>query len=153
LEKIQSIEKRIDALMKWERKDLAAEWEKLFGRDAPCRISQNLMVCVIAHKWQEQAFGGLSASDQKLLDRMANAFKQNPTFLKPSLQIKNGTRLRRLWRGKYHEVTAASDGFVYEGNKYRSLSEVARTITGTRWNGLVFFGLKKGQHANDHATA
>ncbi len=57
-------------------------------------------------------------------------------------KIKAGTRLLREWQGRVHEVTVVKDGFSYQGSTYRSLSEIARTITGTRWNGWVFFGLK-----------
>jgi hypothetical protein len=57
--------------------------------------------------------------------------------------MKTGTRLRRLYEGKVHEVTSIKDGYVYEGKKFGSLSEVARVITGTRWNGPVFFGMKQ----------
>ena len=149
----QDIEDRIARLQQWCRAELSAEWERVYQIAAPCRVSRNLMVRAIAYKWQEQIFGGLSSSDQKLLDRMAQAFARDPSILKPILQIKTGTRLRRLWRGKLHEVTATADGFIYEGNKYKSLSEIARAITGTRWNGLIFFGLKQnGRGTNDKTS-
>jgi hypothetical protein len=141
--KITDIENRVARLPERSRAELVVEWERLFGRAAPHHISHPLLVRSIAWKLQEQAFGGLSKADQKLLDRMAKEFIRDPSILKPFLQIKTGTRLRRLWQGKIHEVTATQDGFIYDGNKYRSLSEVARLITGTRWNGLVFFGLKR----------
>jgi plastocyanin len=57
-------------------------------------------------------------------------------------RIKPGTKLIRVWQGKTHTVTALADGFEWQGSRYRSLSEIARTMTGTRWNGLVFFGVK-----------
>jgi len=84
----------------------------------------------------------LGSADQKLLDGLAKAYKKNPSFLTKSLQMKQGTRLRRLWNGKVYEVTAEREGFSYDGKRYRSLSEIARLITNTRWNGRVFFGLK-----------
>ncbi len=156
--RVSDIESRIARLRERSRAELVVEWEQLYGRTAPHHISHPLLVRSVAWKLQEQAFGGLSRADQKLLDRMAKEFVRDPSILKPSLQIKTGTRLRRLWRGKIHEVTATQDGFVYDGNKYRSLSEVARLITGTRWNGLVFFGLKqisriKTGDSDDQATA
>ena len=136
------IEYRIARLQEWGRTKLVAEWERICGKAAPNRISQSLMIRTIAYKWQEETIGGLSRADQKLLDRMAVAFAENPSAMKPSLQIKTGTRLRRLWQGKVCEVTATKDGFVHEGNTYRSLSEAARAITSTRWNGPAFFGLR-----------
>jgi len=152
--KAPDIEHRIARLQEWSRAELVAEWGRLYSNAPHRRISQNLMIRAIAYKWQEQIFGGLSNADQKLLDRMAHSFEQDPSTLKPVMQIKTGTRLRRLWRGKLYEATATPDGFIHEGNKYKSLSEIARVITGTRWNGLVFFGLKQSSRGiNDKTTA
>ena len=124
--KVQDIEDRITWLQKWSRVELSAEWEKLFKIPTPRRVSRNLMARAIAYRWQEQAFGGLSASDQKLLDRMAATFMKAPSTLDASIQIKSGTRLRRIWRGKLYEVTVTDNGFVYEGIKCNTLSQIAR---------------------------
>jgi hypothetical protein len=137
-----SIEQQLEDLKSWNRRQLLTEWKKLFGLQAPKSISKSLMIRAISYRWQEKIYGGLSAADQKLLDRLAAAFEKNPSNFQPQLQIKTGTRLRRLYQGKVHEVTTAQNGFLYDGDRYRSLSEIARVITGTRWNGLVFFGLK-----------
>ena len=105
------------------------------------------MIWAIAFRWQELAYGGLSSEDQKLLDQLARTYQKNPASLSVDLQIKHGTRLRRLWNGKEYEVTAERAGFSYNGKHYRSLSEIARHITNTRWNGRVFFGLKQARKA------
>ena len=137
------IEDGIAKLREWSRDDLIAEWERLYGKDAPRRISHSLLVHAIAWKQQEKIYGGLSRTDQKLLDRLAGTFVQDIAMLKPAFRLKTGTRLRRIWEGKMHEITAVQDGFVHEGIKYPSFSRIARVITGTRWNGLVFSDLKR----------
>src|SRR5262249_3393099 len=115
--KTADIEDRIARLPLWSRVELIEEWERLYAKAAPFHISHPMLVRSVAWKLQEQVFGGLSKADQKLLDRMASEFARDPSILKPSLQIKTGTRLRRLWQGRIHEVTAVQDGFVYDSNK------------------------------------
>jgi len=124
------------------RDELVAKWQQTYKSKLPVRLSGSLLIRSLAHRLQEQESGGLCGVDQKLLDRMVSAFKTNPGSIHPELQIKIGTRLRRLWQGKVYEITTVQDGFIYDGAKYNSLSEIARLITGTRWNGRVFFGLK-----------
>lgn len=138
----KNIEEKIEDLKSWARADLLAEWKRLIGFDAPKSLSIPLLIRVISYKWQEEVYGCMSPADQRLLDRMVAAYERDPSKLQPDIQIKTGTRLRRLYQGKVHEVTSANDGFIYDGRSYRSLSEVARHITGTRWNGRIFFGLK-----------
>ncbi len=138
----KDIVRKIEDLKGWSRTDLLAEWKRLIGFDAPKSLSAPLMIRVISYKWQEEVYGGMSPADQRLLDRMVAAYERDPSKLQPDIQIKTGTRLRRLYQGKVHEVTSTNDGFIYDGRSYRSLSEIARHITGTRWNGRIFFGLK-----------
>lgn len=137
------LDNKIAQLLGWQRPELIAEWERLHGRNVPRRISNQLLIRAVAYKWQEHAYGGFSAADQKLLERMAREFERSPTSVKSGISLKAGVRLRRLWQGKVYEVEAAADGFIHEGQRYGSLSEVARLITGTRWNGKLFFGLKQ----------
>ena len=152
--------KKIEDLKGWDRATLLAEWKRLYDTDAPKHLSKPLMVRFISYRWQEEVYGGLSAADQKLLDKLEAAYERNPEGFKPEVQIKVGTRLRRLYQGKAHEVTTVADGYVYESTRYGSLSEIARLITGTRWNGKVFFGLKTASDCSrkrggyhDQATA
>lgn len=154
------VEQRIEGLKLWPRERLLAEWKQLYGTDAPRHLSKPLMIRFISYHWQEEVYGGLSAADVKLLDKLAAAYEHNPDTFKPEAQIKIGTRLRRLYQGKVHEVTTIADGYAYESTRYGSLSEIARLITGTRWNGKVFFGLKaagdcskKRGGSHDQATA
>jgi hypothetical protein len=141
----ENIDDRIEALHKWSREELFAEWTRLCKNRPSIRTGKGMLIWAIAFRWQELAYGGLNTEDQKLLDSLARAYQKNPASLTTDLQIKQGTRLRRLWNGKVYEVTAEREGFSYDGQRYRSLSEIARLITNTRWNGRVFFGLKSAR--------
>ncbi len=104
-----------------------------------------LMIRVLAHRLQEQEFGGLAESSCRRLRQLADAFATNPATAIVSTRpiIKPGTRLVRQWKEKVHVVEARTDGYEYKGTRYESLSEIARLITGTRWSGPLFFGLNK----------
>lgn len=124
---------------------LRQRWYDLYGREAPRNMSRQLLRQAIAYRLQEQAFGDLSRPLRMRL--AANGFR--PKSEKPSrntirYRYKPGTRFLREWQGRTHEVTATEDGrFEYRGTVYKSLSSIAREITGTRWSGPAFFGLRK----------
>ena len=102
---------------------------------------------------QEQAYGGLSPAPRKRLSDLARKFEANPNAeLSGAPRIKPGTRLIRDWRGQSHRVTVLDNGYEYAGKRYSSLSKVARLITGTRWSGPLFFGLR-GTHARERIDA
>ena len=135
---------KVAQLQGWPRPQMAAEFTRLWDRHPPFRISNQMLRRAIEHKWYEQAFGGLSEDEQRLLAKLIKQFKKNPNSLfKQTRQIKSGTQLRRLWKGEVHEVTVKPNGFSYDNELYGSLSEVARIITGTRWNGPLFFGIRQ----------
>ena len=121
--------------------DLRIRWREMIGRPAPKHMSRDLLLRALAHHVQEQAEGGLSKAALKRLATLADQ-KGNGRPL-PAPRLKPGTRLVREWRGEVHQVTVLDDGFDYRGKCYGSLSHVARTITGTRWSGPAFFGLRK----------
>jgi hypothetical protein len=101
---------------------------------------------LLAYRLQEQAFGGLKPAYKRRLRQLAESFEQNPSRIVKTVspaRIKPGTRLIRQWDGQTHQVTVAEEGFEYKGERYKSLSEIARLITGTRWSGPLFFGLKQ----------
>ena len=104
--KTPNIEDRIVRLKGMSRAELVIEWERLYERAAPRRISRSLLVRAVAYKIQEQAYGGFSARDQKLLDRMAKAFVSDPSTLKLSFQIKTGTikLIRFSFQGYYFYI-------------------------------------------------
>jgi hypothetical protein len=138
--------KRLDAaglsaalrdLPRLSRHNLAEQWGALYGAPPPPRTSRNLMIRAVAYKLQERVRGGLSPATRRLLGGISD-----PASVKrPSRAVRPGTVLIREWQGVTHQVTVIEDGAVYRGKRYRSLSEVARLITGARWSGPRFFGL------------
>jgi hypothetical protein len=103
---------------------------------------------------QELARGGLHPEPQGALLRIAREFKETGAATictRPAL--KPGTRLVREWRGRTHEVLVLDDGFAWQGRHYRSLSAIARKITGTAWSGPLFFGLKPNRPATRRSSA
>jgi hypothetical protein len=104
------------------------------------------MVWILAYRVQEQASASLSKPIRARLCQLARAIETNPKCeLTASHSYKPGTRLVREWRNKVHVVEVEQQGYRYAGSRYESLSEIARLITGTRWSGPLFFGLKKPQ--------
>jgi hypothetical protein len=104
------------------------------------------MVRILAHRLQEQAFGGLASGYRRRLQQLASAMETNSKQAHGSRRsIKPGTRLVRQWQSRTHIVHVAERGYEYDGSCYDSLSEIARLITGTRRSGPLFFGLK-GKH-------
>ncbi|HEV2464484.1 MAG TPA: DUF2924 domain-containing protein, partial [Acidobacteriaceae bacterium] len=91
---------------------------------------------------------------KRRLRELADSFKSEPkrasAKLAAQFRIKPGTRLIRQWQGETHHVTVCDQGFEYNGQKYSSLSEIARLITGTRWSGPLFFGIKQNQKHRGH---
>ncbi len=122
---------------------LKAMWRELTGTEPP-PYNRTFLVKRLAYRLQELAFGGLSAQAERRLDDLADELdgKKKPKPKDMTAPIA-GTKLIREWQGVLHEVTALAEGFEWQGRRYQSLSAVARAITGTRWNGPLFFGLRK----------
>jgi hypothetical protein len=124
--------------------ELRAEWRRLNKADVSPRLSRDLLVRAVGYRLQELAFGGLRPEPQRQLRQIAMELKQTgaaTTRRRP--QLASGTRLIREWRGRRYEVVVLDDGFSWQDTPYRSLSAVARTITGTPWSGPLFFGLNQ----------
>ncbi len=126
-----------------DRPALSAAWQKAYGDEPPRNISQPLMLRALAYRMQVHALGGVKPSTQRYLMRIVEDGNAVRTAM-PVAQVKPGTRLLREWHGVSHEVTVLDDGVYYQGKHYRSLSQVAQVITGAKWSGPLFFGLKKG---------
>jgi len=121
---------------------LRQRWAALFGDDPSPNLGRALLIRAIAYRLQEKALAGLKPSTQRLLDRIAdNPSKDTPLYM-PKRRASAGTVLIREWRGVSHRVTVLDHEVVYRDRRYKSLSEVARAITGSRWSGPLFFGLK-----------
>ena len=113
-----------------------AAYRKLYRRSPPAAFSRDLLIRAVAYKLQEQVRGGLSPETKLLLDRLARGKAQAARWIKP------GSTIVRSWGGQTHQVVVTAQGFLWNGSRHASLSEIARLITGTRWNGPRFFGLR-----------
>lgn len=134
MKKADRITAEVRALEALDLHGLRDEWRKRYG-EPPKMRSADLLARLLAWKIQADAFGGLDAATLRLLNA--------ETLPPPKPRLQPGTRLTREWQGRRHDVDVLENGFRYDGTDYRSLSQVARMITGTRWNGLRFFGLRE----------
>jgi hypothetical protein len=123
--------------------ELRARWQALFGRPAPKSFRRNLLARGVAYQMQVKVYGGLSNETKRRLREIALALRNGDKAPVATPRIKPGTRLLRLWQNKTHTVIVLADGYQWEGKTYKSLSAVARAITGTQWNGYTFFGLER----------
>ena len=142
-----SISKRLSALPRLTRSQLWELWKELFGQNPPSQLRRDLMIPILAYRIQEQAFGSLKAGTRNRLRQLADGFAKNSNNIvsfKPAL--KPGTRLVREWRDQVHLVNVEPNGYEYKGGRYKSLSQIARRITGTQWSGPAFFGIN-GHHS------
>jgi hypothetical protein len=123
---------------------LRAMWPQWFDRPPPAKMRRELLVRALAYRMQERAVGGLSKATRIKLRTLVEAVNNDSTsdVVAPP-RLTPGTHVIREWKNERHQVTVEAAGFVYRGHRYRSLSEIARRITGTRWSGPLFFGIKK----------
>jgi hypothetical protein len=139
----RAVETELDRLAVMPIAQLRVRYREVFHSDPPKAFGPDLLRRSIANRIQEKAYGGLSRSAQRLLDQMMKAYATKPggRIVLPR-QIKPGSVLIREWKGKSHRVMVLADGFAYDGKTFGNLSEIAVLITGTRWNGPRFFGLR-----------
>jgi len=123
-------------------------WCRLYKTATAPRLSRELLMRAVAYRIQELASGGLRPELQRQLHQIALELQQTGRVtMRPRPQLKPGTRLLREWKGRSHEVLVLDDGFSWQTGHYRSLSAIARKITGTAWSGPLFFGLKTNRSA------
>jgi len=134
------------ALSNLDRRELIEKWQSLYTTEPPVGISNKFLLHAIAYRIQEQASGGLQSTTRRFLEKAAQDDASKQEIL-PPVSIKPGARLLREWHGVTYEVIIMEGGVQCNGKHYRSLSEVARAITDTRWSGPLFFGLKKQEVA------
>ncbi len=139
---IAMVETELDRLRTMPIIELRALWRAKFKSEPPKAFGPDLLRRAIAQKIQETARGGLDAATSSLLDQLMTQYAKTPGKIVLPRQIKPGAVLVRDWKDGNHRVTVLNDGFSYQGKLYSSLSEIARLITGTRWNGPRFFGLR-----------
>jgi Protein of unknown function (DUF2924) len=143
----------LSRLPRLDIRELREEWCRLYKADASRHLSRELLIRAVAYRMQEVALGGLRPERQRQLRQIAMELKQTGTAairLRP--QLKPGTRLMREWQGRTYEVVVLDDGFSWHGTHCRSLSAIARKITGTAWSGPLFFGLKQTRSASRRSS-
>jgi hypothetical protein len=145
-----AIEAELDRLAEMPIAQLRLRYAQVFRSDPPKAFGPDLLRRSIAHRIQEKAYGGLSRPALRLLDQMIKAYAAKPggRIVLPR-RIKPGSVLVREWKGRSHRVMVLADGFAYDGETYTNLSEIAVLITGTRWNGPRFFGLRSVTQESD----
>ena len=135
---------RLAALKSTPTKDLKDQWRELFNSEPP-PFNRGYLESRLAYRIQELAYGGLKPETIRRLERLGEELDggdRKKSRIRADFHPIAGTRLLREWQGVEHVVTVTVDGFEWQGRPYKSLSAIARAITGTRWNGWVFFGLK-----------
>ncbi len=143
----------IGGLSKASIRDLRERWKTLYGKEPSGHIGRPFIIRAIAYRLQEKAFGGLKPSTRRLLARVAEESAARSSPKSPLVRkAETGTILVREWQGASHRVTVLHEGVSFKGKRYRSLSEVAREITGSRWSGPRFFGLRLPAMENNHGT-
>jgi hypothetical protein len=141
---VEEIKKRLAELHGLERSKLLELWVENFGRKPAAGTRRELLVPILAYRIQERAYGGLKPETLARLRKIGLALEKNPKAkIIDNSGLNHGTRISRSWRGVTHEVTVSGGRFEYRDKTYKSLSEIARLITGTRWSGPKFFGLMK----------
>ncbi|MDX2145765.1 MAG: DUF2924 domain-containing protein [Rhodospirillaceae bacterium] len=133
---------KLAAIPSMTRAELAQVWLKAFGQLAPKGLSHRLLAYALAYHLQVKTLGGLSTASKRLLAQAAQncSHVENGRSTKPlRKRLGPGTRIVREWHGRTYTVDVLDQGYAHEGRTYRSLSEIARAITGTRWSGPRFF--------------
>lgn len=158
---------QLAALQAMDVQDLRIRWRRLFRKPAPDHLPRYLLVRMIAYRIQANAYGDLDRETIRYLNEVGRqwrkrraagtgkSLKQSPPPIPPApltRGLKPGTLLAREHNGVLHRVTVVDDGYAWNGSTYRSLSEVARAITGINWNGPRFFGLRDARPATDVAS-
>jgi hypothetical protein len=139
----QKLSAEIALLKSLEVDQLRARWQILYETEAPTRFSRDLLMRAVAYRMQERMLGGLKSATRRLFERASqDARVRRPIRVAPVRKLAPGALLIREWGGTKHQVTVLERGVMFRGKRYRSLSEVARVITGNRWSGPLFFGLK-----------
>jgi hypothetical protein len=141
----KTLEIEIARLRDLDVRDLRSRWHNAFGRQPPPHLPRHLVFRALAYRLQADRLGDLDAGSQRLLDGAGpaeDAGKRAMDLNRLNVDLRPGTMLAREWNGRMQRVAVLADGFAWNGKTYPSLSKVAFAITGTRWNGPRFFGLR-----------
>lgn len=138
------LENDLERIATMSSESLASAWAETFARPVP-EVAPSLLRRALAYERQERKFGGLPVVMRKQLESISA--DQTTAMPEPPIKLKPGTRLVREWNGTMYTVLVAADGFEFAGRSWRSLSMIARHITGAQWSGPRFFGLKRSGKA------
>jgi hypothetical protein len=143
----------IAALDGMDLKALRSMWRKLYHHPAPPNFRRPLLIRGLAYQMQVDVYGGLSPKTRRTLLKIAAQAESAGGFTTADAQrrLRPGTRLIRAWKGVTHTVNVLDDGFEWQGDRYGSLSAIAKEITGTSWNGNTFFGLGRSKKVSSDA--
>lgn len=141
---VDAIERQVSSIQDFTTDQLNDVWRERLGTEPPAIRSREVLLRLLAWRVQSEAFGGLDAPTELKLREIAKALECNGSY-EPKIrrELSPGVVLTREWKGVTHKVTVTAGGFQHQGKGYRSLSDIARTITGTRWSGPRFFGLEQ----------
>jgi len=148
-----SVEAAIARLRVLDVKALRARWRSGFRRNAPPHLARHLLFAVLAYRLQAEVMGDLDIETLRFLKQIdltpskQAAVPLTQAFERCRRELSPGTMLTREWEGRHHRVMVLDEGFTWQGRTYRSLSEIAKAITGTKWNGPRFFGLREKKQA------
>lgn len=143
-----SVEAEIARLRGLDVKALRTRWRTSFGREAPPYLARHLLFAMLAYRLQAEVLGDLDAETVRFLKQLdLTSSKQaavplTQAFERRRRDLSPGTVLTREWEGQHHRIMVLDGGFAWQGRTYSSLSQIAKAITGTKWNGPKFFGLR-----------
>jgi hypothetical protein len=154
---LKKLEAGIAELRDLGTRELRARWRMVLGRQAPTHLPRHLLLRILAYRLQADALGDLDDECQRLLERTALSGADGKSAASEPRAVRTkmpkGAILSREWNGRMHRVAVLADGFAWNGKTYASLSRIALEITGTRWNGPRFFGLRDKPRARSDAQS
>jgi len=138
----EDVAAKLRALEHMDGPALRAEWRRLYRAHPPKGVRRDLLLLGVAWKVQEQTYGGFGAATRRRLADLAETLERDGDVTRSRVaRLKPGAKLVREWRGETHTIIVCEDGFEWRGRHWRSLSMIAREITGGHWSGPRFFGL------------
>ncbi len=141
----RSVGAKLQALERMDYTALRLEWRRLYRVEPPKRVAREFLMLGVGWKLQEQAYGGLRGTTRRMLAELSQTLERDGDVTRSRVtRLKPGAKLIREWHGKSHTVVVLEEGFEWRGKPWRSLSVIARTITGMHWSGPRFFGLNAG---------